>query len=416
MNGKHTLLDVTRLISRSWTGRIQTGIDRVASAYLDYFGLRSLAVVQHRGVFRILNAQDSQRLFELLRGPDASFRRRLMAFAPIALRRAATSFDGDGAVYLNVSHTDFDLPQHVDWVGRCGLRAMYLIHDLIPVTHPEYCRPHAVRRHRERVRNALRFGAGIIVNSRATANELASFAQGARLPMPPVLASSLAGAKFDKPLPASFTENADYFLCLGTIEPRKNHALLLDVWESLARDTTRKVPDLVIVGQWGRNSEPVRRRIARSAVLKRHVRVLDRCPDSDLAGWIAGARALLMPTFAEGFGLPLVEALDLGTPVIASDVPCLAEIGKGIPTLLDPKRTDVWRSMIARFDAVHPERRRQLEQMHRFHAPRWSDHFSAVEAWLPGVAATQRRAEAVANISMLASVADCGYAAAKVAR
>ena len=68
--GRAVLLDVTRLVSRSWTARQSSGIDRVCYAYLKHFRPRALAVVQHRGVVRVFDARRSERLFDLLLGPD----------------------------------------------------------------------------------------------------------------------------------------------------------------------------------------------------------------------------------------------------------------------------------------------------------------------------------------------------------
>lgn len=358
-----------------------TGIDRVCSAYLDWFGDRARAVVQHRGIFRVLTFHHSQRLFEMLRGADIPFRRRLLNFVPEAYRQGETTFDGLGAVYLNVGHTDFDLSSHVRWVERCGLRASYLIHDLIPITHAELCRPRAVARHRGRVTNALQSAAGIIVSSKTVAKELETFAYREGLPLPPVMASPLAGAELP-PSPAPVTFTPDYFVCVGTIEKRKNHQLLLDIWKRLIRVRGKRAPILIIIGQSGGGADEIWNRVKKDCILQRHVKILSRCSDAELAVWIAGAQAVLMPTLAEGFGLPLVESLRLGTPVIASDLPCFREIGGGIPTLLDPMDAKSWEYTILHFGESHPERRRQLRQMSAYRAPSWNDHFADIEDWL----------------------------------
>jgi glycosyltransferase involved in cell wall biosynthesis len=374
------LFEATRLISRSWTRRRSTGIDRVCYAYLDNFRDRAQAALQVRGALRILTPAHSDRLFDMLQGSDTAFRQKLSAFAAHALTGGASQFDGDGAIYINVSHTDFDLPRHTRWVARNRVRPAYLIHDLIPITHSQYCTDRAVARHRGRVVNALRNAAGIIVNSEATGRELALFSARQDLRQPPVLAAPLAGAALLPP-PASKAAATSYFVCAGTIEGRKNHLLLLQLWQRLIEELADRTPELIIIGQWGVNSDPVRAMLQGSAALRRYVTVLSRCPDEELGHLIAGAKALLMPTLAEGFGLPLVEALKLGTPVIASDLPCFRETGQGVPTLLDPTDIDAWFRVILSFD-THPERIRQLTSMAAYRAPTWGTHFAAVEAWL----------------------------------
>lgn len=373
------LFEVTRLISRSWTRRRSTGIDRVCYAYLDHFRDRAQAAVQVRGMLRVLTPAHSDKLFDMLQGADAAFRTRLVAFAPHALMNAASQIDGEGAIYINVSHTDFDLSRHTRWVARSQVRPTYLIHDLIPITHGQYCKERAITRHRGRVINALRNAAGIIVNSEATAHELAAFSAQEGLQQPPVLAASLAGANLPKSL-APVAPSTPYYVCAGTIEGRKNHVLLLQLWHRLIEELADRAPQLIIIGQWGVNSEQVRAMLQDSAALRRHVTVLSSCSDEELGRRIVGARALLMPTVAEGFGLPLIEALKLGTPVIASDLPCFRETGQGIPTLLDPSDTDAWFRMIRSFD-THPERARQLASMASYQPSTWDRHFTAVESW-----------------------------------
>jgi len=382
------LLDVTRLISRSWTGRHSTGIDRVCYAYLDRFGHHARAVVQHRGVHRVLSKHHSQTLFALLRGPDRLLRCRLMAFGAKALAWNAADVQLRDAIYLNVSHTEFDLQSHISWTRRHAMRPVYLIHDLIPITHADYCRPRAVTRHRGRVVNALHHAAGIIVNSHSTAQDLAAFARLHDLPVPPLLAASLAAATL--PVPPADTRPPQahpYFLCIGTVERRKNHGMLMELWSRLIAAGRKDLPDLVIIGQWGANSARLRARLQNDPELCTKVRVLDQVRDCDLSKWITGARALLLPTLAEGFGLPLLEALALKTPVVASDLPCFREIGQGIPTLLDPLDESAWEAIITDLTPDSPEYLAQAQRMHRFKAPHWDDHFASVESWLAGLPA-----------------------------
>ncbi|WP_125945566.1 glycosyltransferase family 1 protein [Sphingomonas sp. ABOLG] len=378
--GRALLLDVTRLIACCWTGRLPTGIDRVCYAYLHHYAGRASAVIQHRGFIRVLDRRHTDALFDLLRDRRRGFQARIAAFAPRAL--AAGSAPPPGATYVNVGHTDFDLPSHTRWIGRHGLRPVYLIHDLIPITHKQLCRPHAVRRHLGRVANALRHGAGIVVSSQAVAEDLLRFARECRLKAPPLLVAPLAGATFETRR-GLHGDAERYFLCVGTIEGRKNHVLLLEVWRRLRQRLGRAAPRLVIVGQWGRGAEQVRDMLARDPDLAEHVVRIDHCTDEELAGLMAGACAMLMPTLAEGYGLPMAEALGLRLPVIASDLPCFHEVGKGIPCLLDPHDVEAWAAVIARFGDDCPRYRRQIMQVRRFRPTTWGDHFDRVDEWLP---------------------------------
>jgi glycosyltransferase involved in cell wall biosynthesis len=173
-----------------------------------------------------------------------------------------------------------------------------------------------------------------------------------------------------------------YFVMLGTIEGRKNHQLILDVWSRLVAERGSDAPTLVIIGQRGWQAEDALARLDRPAEFAEKLLQFDRCGDEELAAWLGGARALLMPSFAEGFGLPVVEALQSGTPVICSNLPVFSEIAGGIPTFLDPLDVAAWKMAVMSFLDDGPERKRQIAAMQSYAAPTWPEHFSIVDAWL----------------------------------
>ena len=99
-------------------------------------------------------------------------------------------------------------------------------------------------------------------------------------------------------------------------------------------------------------------------------------PITSSASLMHHARALLKPSLAEGFGLPFVEALQAGTPVIASDLPVFREIGQGAARLIDPADCDGWEQAVLAALADQPRR------ASGFAAPRWPDHFDVVERFI----------------------------------
>lgn len=375
------LLDMTRLFALRWANKRPTGIDRVCIAYLRHYSSRAQAVLQHRGVIRILTEKHSDSLFGLLAEPEGVCRRHLNAMAPSILLDSAQSTNLAGKAYLNVGHTDFDLPSHWQWIKSSGVRSFYMIHDLIPINHPDLTTPHAARRHLGRVNHAMHKADGVITNSKSTLAELRDFAASRDLILPPTLPAPLGtdhlaetSRPHDKP--------NHYFIYVSTIEPRKNHLLLLRVWQSLIAKSEREPPMLILIGQWGAHSEPVRQMLRSDPQLSRYVTVLDNCEDAEMVNWIASSKAVLLPTTAEGYGLPLAEAMAMRTPVIATDLPCFREIGDAIPMLVRANEESAWETAITEFLRKDDESVRQRGLLSRHQPQLWSDHFRLVDHWI----------------------------------
>lgn len=374
------LLDVSRLIWRQWTGRLPTGIDRVCLAYLEHFASRSRAVVQYRRFRSILDKAGSTRLFDLLLDGGSSFRSRLMrTLAGARPAKAARP----GQIYLNVGHTGLNSPYLGPWLAGHQLRPVFFIHDLIPITHPQYCREGELARHEQRIENALRAASGFIYNSAATQRDLVQFAADRHLPVPPGLVAWLG---VDDPSTGRMIRPdirpRPYFVMLGTIEARKNHLTILQAWADLVARLGDDAPELIIIGQRGWEAEAATAILDEPGPLKDHVREMPRCDDQSMLQLVAGARALLMPSFIEGFGLPIIEALQLGTPVIASDLAVFREIAGNIPTYLDPGDRQGWAAAILEHSEDSPARQRQLDAMGHFRAPGWKAHFDLVDRFL----------------------------------
>lgn len=375
------LLDVTRLVWRVWQGRLPTGIDRVCLAYLDHYAPRALAVVQRRGVRLVLDAADSDRLFALLRQRGAGFRTRLAALlAKVGLRGGAER-KLTGWPYLNLGHTGLDSPGLAAWLKSEGWRPVFLVHDLIPISHPRFCRPGEARKHRQRMRAVLDCAAGVIVNSAATGRELAAFAARIRRPVPPLQVAWL-GVEAQPAAAALPPSPRPCFVMVGTIEARKNHLLLLRLWQKLVQDLGDASPELVLIGQRGWEADDVLALLDHCPILRGHVRELGRCDDATMLAWLDRARALLMPSFIEGFGLPVIEAMQRGLPVIASDLPVFREIAGDIPLYLSPDDAAGWEAAVRAYCGDAADRARQLARLPGYRPPTWQDHFAKVDLWL----------------------------------
>lgn len=382
-NERPLLLDVTRLIWRRWVGRLPTGIDRVCLAYLEQYRGQSQAVIQRRGFRRILSEAASDRLFEALAAPGPSLRTDLVRIIGDDLVRTFQAPPGRGRLYLNVGHTALHDQRYLAWTRTAGVRPVYMVHDLIPITHPEYCRAGEAQRHAQRVRNMLASAVGIIGNSQATLDSLEAFATNESMGTPSKIAALLGTQMRREPLAAVGISERPTFVVLGTIEGRKNHLMLLQIWARLVRDYGMNAPRLLVIGQRGWECEQVFDLLDRSEALRGAVVEVGHCSDTELNGHLATARALLFPSLAEGYGLPLVEALSAGTPVIASDLPVFREIGQGVPDLLDPLDGPAWEKAILTYTGNDSAAREaQIVRLGGYRAPTWDEHFERVDAWV----------------------------------
>ncbi|SEA65310.1 glycosyltransferase [Rubrimonas cliftonensis] len=271
-----------------------------------------------------------------------------------AVRGAAGGFRalaGPDVTYVVASHSG--LPAERGGIDRVDpgrrMRRLAYIHDVIPLEYPEYQTPRSARRF-ERFLAAL--GAAptrYVANSADTARRLGACAAARGWAvegidaLPPRLEPGPPPRDDPAPRPAVraiLDGAAPWFIAIGTIEPRKNHLLLLQLWRALAEAGTP--PRLAVVGRRGWENEMVVDMLDRCAAIAPHVSEFGDLSDAETLALLKGARALLFPSFAEGLGLPLMEAAAVGTPAIVSDLPVFREIAPPGTVFLDPLDGPGW--------------------------------------------------------------------------
>lgn len=381
--GQPLLIDVSRLIWRAWSGRHVTGIDRVCLAYLRHYRVRAQAVIMTAQLRRIISPRASAALFDVILADRAGFRRRFVQWAALHGWLMFRGEAGEGRICLNIGHTGLDRPGLVQWYRALDLRPVHFIHDLIPITHPQYCRAGEADRHRLRMDAALTSASGLVANSQATVDSLEEYAARQGMRVAPIVPAWLGVDDWlqRSPVDPSLRAN-DQFVVLGTIEARKNHRVLIDAWRKMAAQGGN-VPTLHIVGQRGWEVNDVLNALDRDHALRRHVIEHRSMDDGALRDLLDRATALLFPSLVEGYGLPMVEAMAAGVPVIASDLPVFREIGCGVPTFVDASDVGQWVDTIRAFQAPDgAERARQTAALHHYSAPSWAEHFRLVDGFL----------------------------------
>jgi glycosyltransferase involved in cell wall biosynthesis len=294
----------------------------------------------------------------------------------------------ENTIYLNVGQLSLATPLFVSWLRhRPDVKPVFMLHDVIPLEHPEFCLPGAHRSHAKIIDNTARYASGLIVTSAAARDPVLNALRlrgRAAIPVEtvplPVAPIFLEKDRRDEELGTH-----DYFVVCGAIEPRKNHLLLLNVWRELVRREGKRAPKLVVVGSPSKSVArvaPLLRTLAESAPLQDQIIFAPGLSSPALRRLIAHAKALLMPSFAEGFGLPVIEALALGTPVIASDLPAHREIAGDLALYRDPTDQSGWLAAICMFadgDRAATEIRNRVSA---YQPQTWREYFIRIKHFL----------------------------------
>ena len=246
---------------------------------------------------------------------------------------------------LDVLHsTDFIPPA---WGAR---RLVVTIHDLNFLHYPEYLTVEARRFYNDQIAWAVARADAILVDSYATQRDLVKLLNVAR---ERIVVAQLAASDHFHPLPAGDVAAAlgthhlekGYILFVGVWEPRKNLPGLLEAYAMLRKQgyTTK----LVIAGRPGWLYGEIYTRI-RSLELEPHVRFLENPDLHELVALYNGASVLVMPSFYEGFGLPALEAMQCGTPVVVAGRASLPEVVGEAGLLIDPEASETIAAAVGR--------------------------------------------------------------------
>lgn len=253
------------------------------------------------------------------------------------------------AIYLNVGQIGLAVPPFFTWLDhRRDLTTAIMLHDVIPLEYPEMVRPGHARHHERMIRTAARHADCLIfATAHARDTVCREIARHARRTVPSLVRTLPLAAAFAEavnPLPE--LAGYGYFLVVSTIEPRKNHRMLLRVWQRLVARHGSAAPHLVMVGARGFDAEAILAPIDTDPQLRARVHEVSGLSTPALAALMLGARALLSPSLAEGFGLPVLEANLLGVPTIASSIAAHREVADARTVLLAGDDEAAWEAAI----------------------------------------------------------------------
>jgi len=338
---------------------------------------RSLGLEGGRGGIDTYWQELVQALLELTRRDEDPTFTLLTAFLHPRRTKGLDAFRRGGAVLRHWWAT----PEMLERAGRLGLRTEWLAgsydlfhalepvwgmpgsgrlvvtaHDLMFRRHPQYLHPSWVRRLEDGVERAVERASFWICVSRHTQEDVIRTLGVPRGRTRVIYhgvdprfrqAGEKNGARARAPRLAGLGERP-YFLFLGSVEPKKNLPFLLRAFGAALQGGLGA--DLVVAGRAGWRAEAVQEAARALPALRSRIRFLGFVPGADLPLLVSGARALVLPSRFEGFGMPVLEAMAAGVPVLHSDRGALPEVAGGAGLSFDPDDLEGLAELLRRID------------------------------------------------------------------
>ncbi len=337
------LLDISDLFEWARTRRQPSGIQRVqlgiAAAVLNE-GLDAALVATRPGSsgFRPVPDFWFRRLHGLMRapgdaeGPDF----QAMRAAIDALLDSPALVFSKGQILLTLGSA-WALPGYFQPIAAArstvGLRHVAVVHDMGPILYPEDAPPGLAQAFTGWFAGLAQHADGVIVASQVTGDDVARLAS-----LPTAVVPFDARPDWPAPSPDHpvLTDPRPFVAWVGSLEARKDHPFVFAAWKRLAAELGEATPRLVCAGRLAEGAEATLAALRDDPVLARHVMVLTDADDALVAALLGRARFALYHSRHEGWGLPVTEALSLGTPIVIPDLPGLRDAARGLAITVPP--------------------------------------------------------------------------------
>jgi glycosyltransferase involved in cell wall biosynthesis len=314
--------------------------------------------------------------------------RRWIAHGPLSLVAPNRAVDlGPDDMLLSLGGgwtTDPDARFYRRLQDETGIRTAHLLFDMIPIVRPDFFPPRTHEVFAPWLREMTALSDRVFVISRRTERDFVDFCERENLPTPDIdivrLGDELRPDGGAAMWPAELPTDRPFVLAVGTVEIRKNHGLLVDVWRRL-----ESPPLLVIAGRDGWLADLDGRLDAESAVRSHVIRLRD-VNDAQLGRLYDASLFTVYPSRYEGWGLPVAESLARGKICVASDATSIPEIAPTLTELCDPRDVAAWTATIRRFAFDDEGRRRREAQIRaEYRCTSWSETVKEILLPLPAL-------------------------------
>jgi glycosyltransferase involved in cell wall biosynthesis len=260
-----------------------------------------------------------------------------------------------------------------------GVRVLRMIYDLIPTLKLQWVLPDIVVPVTAWVRRLLTESDHVFTISEFSRQEIVRYCDECGFRQSDIsvvrLGDVMEAAAGDEPPPLPrFVPQRPFFMCVSTLDVRKNHRLLYDAWRQLASQDADACPDLLCIGTPHLYVADLLREMKSDRLVNGRIHLLHGIDDRELAWYYRHCAATIYPSWYEGWGLPVAESLALGKICLASNATSIPEISADLPEFFEPHDTRLLVDLVGRVLRDHDWRARREDLIRRtFRPTAWTD-------------------------------------------
>jgi len=270
-----------------------------------------------------------------------------------------------------------------DLKNSIGFKLVNVVYDVIPILEPQFFGGMVTKQYTDYLFEAVTNCDLLLPISKSTENDVLEFCKSIEAPLPKTavirLGDEIAGE--EHPTKPRWVTEKNFILCVGTIEVRKNHALLYYAYKKLINEGV-KPPKFLIVGKRGWYTGDVLMLFDHDIKMKPYVQVIDNATDDELSWLYQNCMFTVYPSMYEGWGLPVAESLARGKVVLSSDSSSIPEAGGELADYFSPYDPVTCAELIKKYSNADNLRQKEKEIQSRYNITTWEECYKQVRKYL----------------------------------